>query len=66
MYDGTGKRRHMSGDTDEPPYGSGLAALQDGWRLFQVSPLQDHKSGDEFRTGYLKYEFLFEKLVADE
>ncbi|MCY4656164.1 MAG: hypothetical protein OXC80_05030 [Gammaproteobacteria bacterium] len=62
IYDGTGKKRHMSGDQDEPPYRTGLAALQDGWRLFQVSPLQNHASGDEFRTGYFKYEFLFEKL----
>ena len=66
MYDGTGKRRHMSGDANEPPYSSGLAALLDGWRLIQASPLIDHSSGDEFRTGYLKYEFFFEKLVTHE
>ena len=64
IYDGTGEEEHMSGDSDEPPYSTGIAALRDGWRLFQVSSLQDHKSGDEFRTGYLKYEFLFEKLIG--
>ena len=37
-------------------------ALLDGWRLFQASTLEQHKSGDEFRTGYLKYEFFFEKI----
>lgn len=62
MYDGTGRQRHMAGDADEPPYRSGLAALEDGWRLIQASPLVPHSGGDEFRTGYLKYEFLFEKL----
>lgn len=63
LYDGTGRDRHMSGDADEPPYQTGLAALRDGWRLIQASPLLDHQSGDEFRTGYLKYEFFFERLI---
>ena len=62
-YDGTGTIRHQAGGDEEPPYKTGLAALQDGWRLIQASPLIDHKSGDEFRTGYFKYEFFFEKLV---
>ena len=63
QYDGTGIDVHMAGDSDEPPYRSGLDALRDGWRLFQASQLQPHAPGDEFRTGYLKYEFFFEKLV---
>ncbi len=53
----------MAGDSDEPPYRTGLDALTDGWRLFQASQLQPHNVGDEFRTGYLKYEFFFEKLI---
>ena len=63
QYDGTGEEKHMAGDSEESPYPTGLAALRDGWRLIQASPLQQHASGDEFRTGYLKYEFFFEKLV---
>lgn len=63
QYDGTGQQVHMAGDSEEPPYASGLDALCDGWRLFQASPLLPHASGDELRTGYLKYEFLFEKLL---
>jgi hypothetical protein len=63
FYDGTGATDHMAGDTTEPPYPTGLAALEDGWRLFQASPLLPHAGGDEFRLGYLKYEFFFEKLV---
>lgn len=63
-YDGSGLSRAMTGDSDEPPYRTGLHALRDGWRLFQASTLQQHSVGDEFRTGYLKYEFFFEKLVA--
>lgn len=63
-YDGTGDVRHQAGGDEEPPYASGLDALKDGWRLIQASPLIDHVSGDEFRTGYFKYEFFFEKLVS--
>jgi len=63
VYDGTGSEAHMAGDAETPPYASGLAALRDGWRLIQASPLLPHASGDEFRTGYLKYEFFFERLI---
>lgn len=63
FYDGTGRERHMSGDTDKPPYATGVEALKDGWRLIQASPLVDHAAGEEFRTGYLRYEFFFEKMV---
>ena len=62
LHDGTGKNFHMTGDSEEPPYETGTDALLDGWRLFQASTLEQHKSGDEFRTGYLKYEFFFEKI----
>ena len=62
-YDGTGKTVYMAGDSDVPPYKTGLDALQDGWRLFQASQLNPHSRGDEFRTSYLKYEFFFEKLI---
>ncbi len=61
-YDGTGETLHMAGDSQEPPYRSGLAALRDGWRLIQASPLVAESPGSEFRTSYLKYEFFFEKL----
>ena len=63
VYDGTGQQTHMAGDSDQPPYPTGVAALRDGWRLIQASPLVDHGVGDEFRTGYLKYEFFFEQWL---
>ena len=63
MYEGVTNTRHDAGDADSPPYDTGLAALRDGWRLFQASQLQQHAAGDEFRVGYLKYEFFFEQLV---
>jgi hypothetical protein len=63
FYDGTGQKRHMAGDSVEPPFLTGLDALRDGWRLIQANPLVSHVSGDEFKTDYLKYEFFFEKMV---
>lgn len=62
-HDGAARVDHRPGDDDAPPYPDGVAALRDGWRLIQASPLAAHVPGAEFTTGYLKYEFLFEKLV---
>ena len=62
-YDGAGETLHMAGDDDAPPYATGLAALRDGWRLFQASQLLPHPRGEEFDLAYLKYEFFFEQMV---
>ena len=56
------KKIGMPGDNDSPPYERGIEAIHDGWRLFQSSQLEQHPKGDEYRTGYLKYEFFFEKI----
>ena len=63
VYDGTGRETHMAGDAETPPYATGLHALRDGWRLFQASTMQPHARGEEFDLAYLKYEFMFEKLI---
>lgn len=63
VYDGTGATRPMSGDTDQPPYRTGVDALRDGWRLIQAAQLLPHARGEEFDLSYLKYEFFFEQLV---
>ncbi len=47
----------------DPPYASGVAALVDGWRLIQMSPLFPPTPGNERETSYLKHEFLFERLI---
>ena len=39
LYDGTGRERHTTGDSETPPYATGLEALQDGWRAIQFSRL---------------------------
>lgn len=48
---------------DDPPYPSGVAALIDGWRLIQMSPLVPPMPGAERETSFLKHEFVFERLV---
>ncbi len=47
----------------DPPYPSGLAALVDGWRLLQMSPLIPPVPGHERDTSFLKHEFVFERMV---
>lgn len=66
VYDGTGATSPTTGDSDEPPYETGLEALRDGWRLIQVSPLSPPYPGHEYDVSFLKHEFFFEKLVAPE
>ena len=48
----------------DPPYASGVAALVDGWRLLQMSPLMPPMPGHERDTSFLKHEFLFERMVT--
>ena len=62
-YYGTGETRPMAGDWDERAYRTGVGALRDGLRLIQASPMIPEPPGDGFETGYLKYEFFFEKPV---
>jgi hypothetical protein len=62
-YDGTGRTSPTTGDSDEPPYPTGVAALIDGWRLFQAAQLIPPYPGQEYEVSYLKHEFLFERLV---
>lgn len=63
MYDGTGKENHTTGDSLEAPYKTGLAALCDGWRVIQFPQLNPPYPGEEYSTSFMKYEFIFEKIV---
>jgi hypothetical protein len=63
QYDGTGETKPTTGDSDEPPYPTGLAAMQDGWRLIQAAQLIPPYPGHEYDVSFLKHEFFFEKLV---
>lgn len=48
---------------EEPPYPSGVAALQDGWCLLQSSQLIPPYPGTEHTTSFLQHEFVFERRV---
>lgn len=61
-YDGTGENSYVTGQSDTPPYETGLAALRDGWRLFQAAQLIPPQPGHEWDTSFLKHEFYFERL----
>ena len=61
FHDGTaGAGPQLEG---EHPYATGVAALQDGWRLLQMSPLLPAYPGHERDTSFLKHEFVFERLI---
>ena len=60
-YSGAGTH-HRSGDLDEAPYPSVVAAMQDGWRVLQVSQLLPPMPGaDMIATSFLKFEALLER-----
>ena len=62
LYDGTGKERHTSGDSDQPPYPSAVAAMRDGWRVIQFPQQYPAYPGMEYNTSYLRFEYVLEKL----
>jgi hypothetical protein len=64
LYDGTGKDPRTTGDSDTPPYKSGLDALKDGWRVIQFPQLFPPYPNMEYTTSFQMYEFIFEKLEA--
>ena len=61
IFDGT-TEEHSSGDADEPPYDSVVAAMRVGWRVIQFPQQFPAYPGMEYNTAYLKYEYVLEKL----
>ena len=64
LYDGTGRDPHTTGDSETPPYATGLDALQDGWRVIQFPQLIPPYPNMEYATSFQMYEFVFEKLES--
>src|SRR5687767_11988585 len=54
IYDGTGRETHTPGDSDTPPYASGMDALKAGWRVIQLPQLIPPYPGAEFSTSFNK------------
>jgi hypothetical protein len=66
FHDGTNGAGPALPDTKqagEPPYSTGLRALQDGWMLLQSAQLIPPATGHERENSYLEYEFIFERRV---
>lgn len=67
LYDGAAPADQMqmnTGDSDEPPYESVIAAMREGWRVMQLPPLPTFVHGHEHETGHLPYEYVLERLVT--
>lgn len=47
----------------EPPYATGVAALEDGWCLLQSPAPYPLNPGTEHATAYLPNEFVFERMA---
>ena len=62
LYDGTGQSNPTTGDSDAPPYDSGVDALKDGWRVIQFPQLIPPYPNMEYTTSFQMYEFIFEKM----
>ena len=62
IYDGTGKEQTVTGNSDEPPYGSVVEAMKDGWRVIQLPQQFPAYPGMEYHTSFLKNEFVLEKM----
>ncbi len=57
------KRQMQAGDSNEPPYYSVLAAMQDGWNVLQLPTLPIYVAGHEHESGHLPYEYVLERKV---
>lgn len=60
FHDGSGRTTDLDGS---PPYATGTAALRDGWRLLQVSPVPQRTPGAERVAGRLEHEAVLERVV---
>lgn len=54
------------GSTEEPPYGSVVAAMRDGWRVIQVPLILPPDKDDPYGAAHLTHEYVLEKLVEVE
>jgi hypothetical protein len=62
FHDGAKGRGGGLPDAD-PPYATGLAALEDGWMLLQTPHVTAPEPGRDREVAYLQYEFVFERRI---
>lgn len=66
LFDGTlaaDQPQMQSGDSEQPPYDSVLAAMRDGWNVIQLPVLPAYIPGHEHESGHLPYEYVLERKV---
>jgi hypothetical protein len=64
-YNSPGRSSEVA-DEPEPPYATGVAALEDGWRLIQAAQLVPANAGMEYAISFQKFEFWLERLNSVE
>jgi hypothetical protein len=67
LYDSTlpkGQLQMNTGDSNEPPYGSVLDAMRDGWNVIQLPSMPIFQTGFEHDQGHLPYETILERKVT--
>ena len=55
--------RDQTGSSDEPPYGSVMEALRDGWRLLQMVVDRHRDRSTTYERGPLPFEFVLVREV---
>ena len=65
FHDGTGGRGPALPE-GEPPYATGVSALEDGWFLIQSPSPYPLQPGAEHGTSYLPNEFVFERRIEGQ
>jgi hypothetical protein len=66
LYDGAKPENEMqmnTGDSNQPPYASVLAAMREGWNVIQIPTLPTYIPGHEHETGHLPFEYVLERKV---
>ena len=56
-------RHDGTGEDDQPPYASVLAAMDDGWRVVQFPRPLPVIPGAEHQLGFLKHEYILERIA---
>jgi hypothetical protein len=57
------ERPSTAGDAEAPPYPSVLAAMGDGWRVVQFPRPLPVIPGAEHQLGFLKHEYILERIT---
>lgn len=63
FFDGA-KGQSLTLKKEQPPYPTGLAALEDGWFMVQSPAPYMLQPGTEHGTSYLPNEFIFTRTVT--